>query len=409
MGFGLAAAIGFLIGRTREDDPAEDGLTKGRKPGIRDFIIIAWSGGLAALLQNSLLTVALLVTIAALLLGFRWQQPRRNGVTSELAALATFVLGLACLSHLREFAAAIGIALAVLLNAKKQLHAFALQTISEREFTDTLKFLALIFVIYPILPSGAFGSHNELEPRKIWLFVIVLSSVSYFGYFLTKFAGPRLGMTFSALLGGLASTTAYTGGISRAVAEVPSSAAAMARAVVLANSIQYPRLFFILLVLAPTLALESAGFLSAMFLAGLLAALLTSGEKFGTPAGNGLAVLKNPFSLRPALEFGVVFMLVLGLSRYIQAVAGHQVQMVASFIGGLVDVDAVSLTQADAVRSGQLSPRPALWGIYFATAGNAFFKMTLAAMSRQPGFFLRVAAGFVLMLAAGLAVLLLIS
>src|SRR5262249_59134792 len=128
-------------------------------------------------------------------------------------------LGYLCLTSLRPLGAALGIILAGTLAAKEELHQFALRTISRHEFGDTLKFLALIFVIYPLLPSGGYGPFQFFEPRKIWLFVILVSGVSYVGYFLTKFLKPGQGEMLTAVVGGLASTTAYTGGVSKAVAE----------------------------------------------------------------------------------------------------------------------------------------------------------------------------------------------
>jgi uncharacterized membrane protein (DUF4010 family) len=75
------------------------------------------------------------------------------------------------------------------LEAKAWLHKLVRETITEREFNDTLIFLALILVIYPVLPEGQFGPYGFIEPRKIWLFVILVSSISYVGYFLEKFLG----------------------------------------------------------------------------------------------------------------------------------------------------------------------------------------------------------------------------
>lgn len=224
LGFALAVAIGLLVGRTREGEPEQ-----APRPGFRDFIIIALLGGVCARLEIVALSVALAMATTAVLLIMRWQQPERTGLTTELSALLTFALGYLCLTPLRPLAAALGIILASLLVAKEELHEFALKTISQREFGDTLKFLALIFVIYPLLPSGGFGPFDFFEPRKIWLFVILVSGVSYVGYFLTKFLDAKKGMAFTAVVGGLASTTAYTGGVSKVVADSPDAAVPLAR------------------------------------------------------------------------------------------------------------------------------------------------------------------------------------
>ena len=101
---------------------------------------------------------------------------------------------------------------------------FVRTAISDREYIDTLSFLALIFIIYPLLPTGSYGPFEFFEPRKIWRFVILVSGVSYVGYFLTKFTGGERGALLTAIVGAIASTTAYTTGISRVVADSPEGA-----------------------------------------------------------------------------------------------------------------------------------------------------------------------------------------
>jgi len=269
-GFAYAAAIGFLTGRTREqdDDPTP-------KPGLRDFVILSLLGALCAQIAAVGLTVVLMVAASAVMLVMRIQYPQRTGITTELAALMTFLLGYLCVGKAtRTIGISMGIILAVLLTTKEQVHRFALQTISGREYGDTLKFLALIFVIYSLLPDGASGPFNFFEPKKIWKFVILVASVSYVGYFLTKFLDPAKGITVTAIVGGLASTTAYTGGVSKLVAESPQAALPLAGAALLANSIQYPRLLLIVAFISPALAQAALLPLWAMMLAGLVASAI---------------------------------------------------------------------------------------------------------------------------------------
>ena len=85
----------------------------------------------------------------------RMQHPERNGITTELAAVATFVLGALCLTADRPFGAGLGIVLAAILAERDQLRRFVRDAISDREFIDTLSFLALIFIIYPCCRPAA--------------------------------------------------------------------------------------------------------------------------------------------------------------------------------------------------------------------------------------------------------------
>jgi uncharacterized membrane protein (DUF4010 family) len=399
VGFLIAIAIGFLLGRTRERGAGET-----PKPGIRDFVIIALLGGVCARIDSIAITVALAAAMTGVLLVTRFQHPERTGVTTELAAVTTFLLGYLCLTPLRPLGAALGIILAGALAAKEELHQFALRTISQREFGDTLKFLALIFVIYPLLPSGAYGPFQFFEPRRIWIFVILVSGVSYVGYFLTKFLKPGKGELLTAVVGGLASTTAYTGGVAKAVAESPGSAVPLARAALLANSIQPPRLLLLAAITAPPLAWRALPAFVAMTVAGLFAAWILGRSGTATRTTKATATFKNPFALGPALKFGVVFTVVLFLTRAGREYLGDRGQFITSALGGILDVDAVLLSVANVFKDDQAVTRDTILAVILAVATNAMFKSALGFSSHQPAFYLRLIAGFLIMIGAGLLV-----
>ncbi|MFZ2063414.1 MAG: DUF4010 domain-containing protein [Candidatus Binatus sp.] len=398
LGFLLALTIGFLVGRTREPDP------KGPpRPGMRDFLIIALLGAVAGHLGNAAIAIALFVGTIGAILVMRLQHPERNGITTELAAVATFVLGALCLTSDRQFGAGLGIVLATILAERDQLRTFVRDAISDVEFIDTLSFLALIFIIYPLLPTGSYGPFGFFKPREIWLFVILVSGVSYVGYFLTKFTGDARGSLLTAIVGAIASTTAYTAAISQVVADAPESAVSAARYSIIANSILFPRTLLIVAVVSPALAIAATPAFAAMTVAGLVAALILapSPPKKAKKSAIAASTFRNPFSIRPALEFGAIFTLVLLLTRVAKHYAGFGGQMVVSAISGLVDVTAISLTLASFVKSGTSPARDAVIGLTLAHAVNAVFKSAEARTSHQPAFYLRLMAGFVIMFAVG--------
>jgi uncharacterized membrane protein (DUF4010 family) len=355
VGFVVAALIGFLVGRTRED------AAHVPRPGIRDFTIIALIGAIVAQVGEIALSAAGLLGAAAMLVVARLQHPERVGMTTELAALATFLIGYLCLTAALPLGAALGIVLAVTLAAKSPLHHFALETISEREFTDTLRFLALIFVVFPVLPAGSYGPFDFLEPRKIWVFVVLVSAVSFVGYFLTKFLDPGKGMLLTAVFGGLASTTAFTAGTARAVADSPDAAVRFARAALVANTIMAPRMLVIVALIAPALALAALPALGAMTLAAALAAWALGHGAGADTTREAAGGFKNPFSLGPALRLGAVFTAVLFLIHAGKHYLGDAGVLVSSTIGGLVDVDAVTLSVCPSSSTAPRPRRPTRW------------------------------------------------
>ncbi len=396
LGFLLALAIGFLVGRSREPEAAGP-----PRPGTRDFLIIALLGAVAGHLGNYVLAVALFAGVIATLLTMRMQHAERSGVTTELAAIATFALAALCLTSDRQFGAGLGIVLALILAERDQLRHFVLEGISDQEYIDTLSFLGLIFIIYPLLPTGSYGPFGFFEPRKIWLFVILVSGVSYLGYFLTKYAGDERGALLTAVVGALASTTAYTIGISRAVADAPETAISAARNALIANSILFPRMLLIVGLVSPTLAIAAIPAFAAMMLAGSAAAFILGIASHKDGATVATSTFRNPFSLAPALNFGVIFTLVLFVARAAKHYLNYSGQMAVAAISGLVDVDAISLTLAGFVNAGTSSARDAVIGMTLAAGVNAIFKLAIARTSHQRAFYLRLMAGFVIMFAVG--------
>lgn len=396
----VALLIGFLIGAEREFSRAETE----RQPGVRDFILIALTGSLCGLLESAWLTVTALAAIAALLAVFHYQSPERSGITTEMAAVATFCLGyLASAPHVSfgpVLAVGLTVAITILLEAKRALHHFIRQTITEQEFTDTLRFLALVFIIYPVLPAGAVGPEGIFVPRQVWLFVILVSSVSYVGYFLEKSFGPRAGARLAGLLGGLASSTAATASLARSCVEQPENRGRYWQAILLANAVQFPRVLAILAAVNPALGRALAAPLVAMTAIGLSLAHLTGRNPPAEDRRPALRV-RNPLRLGPALRFGALFALIVLLEKLAAAVAGSTGVLAVSALGGAVDVDAAALSLSDLTKAGSIPMPAATFGTLLALAANALVKTALAAQSGAPGLARKLAASFLAIFAAG--------
>lgn len=393
-----ALLIGFLIGAQREASQGEG------HPGVRDFVLIALIGAICGLLQNPWLTVASLVSVTAMLGAFYFQVRPRAGITTEMAALATYCLGFMTASPDARFGAplAIGVSIVVVgfLEAKRSLHKLIRETITEAEFNDTLRFLAIIFIVYPILPEGEFGPYLFLAPRRIWAFVILVSSVSYAGYFLQKFLGAKRGLKLAGVLGGLASTTAATASFARSSSDEPENRLLYAQAAVIANAMQFPRLLLILAVVSPPLARAVLLLLGVMMVAGLSWGLLM-GRMSRMEVGQPSVRLQNPFRLLPALQFGVLFGAILFASKAASAVFGNAALYWTSALGGSLDADAVALSVADLLSRGDLSAATGALCVLVALLANAVVKTAIALYGGAPSFARSVATGFALMFAAG--------
>ena len=98
------------------------------------------------------------------------------------------------------------------------------------------------------------------------------------------------------------------------------------------------------------------------------------------------STFRNPFSIRPALEFGVIFTVVLLLTRVAKHYAGYGGQMVVSAISGLVDVTAISMTLASFVQSGTSAARDAVIGLTLAHGSQRHLQVRRRPQQPSAGF-----------------------
>jgi uncharacterized membrane protein (DUF4010 family) len=395
-----ALMIGLLVGIEREADQAE------RHAGLRDFITIAMAGGLCGLLGVAWVTAAALLALTALIVVFRVQTSGRTGITTELAAVATFLLGVLTTTAGLSWGAPLAIALAViftlLLEAHALLHKFFAEVVNEREYQATLRFLAVIFVILPVLPDVNYGPYGFFNPHRIWIFVILVCSISYLGYFLQKFLGEGQGLRIAGLLGGLASTTAATSALAKDCAEDREHPAAYVQAALLSNSVQGPRIFVLLMIASPVLARYCLPALVAMTLVGLACAFLLGRQHTGEPKESQVAV-SNPFRLTPALKFGLLFAAIRFASSFGVQELGASGVYITSVVAGSVDADSVVFSLSGMLKEGRVLLSPAAIGVILSIAANFVLKGAIAWGTVGGAFARRLTIGFVLMTAAAVA------
>ena len=150
--FGLAGMIGFLIGLEREMSSG-----KSTSMGSRDFVLFALTGAataFAALHFNLpwLILVSLIVVFVLVVSRYWKDDDQGPGITTELAAVMTFVLGVLTLHGAREIAIALAIVTFALLAHKRTIKSLR-RRIHTRDLNATLKLLVISFIVLPVLPQ----------------------------------------------------------------------------------------------------------------------------------------------------------------------------------------------------------------------------------------------------------------
>ena len=105
---------------------------------------------------------------------------------------------------------------AVLLHFKEPMHRFA-GRMSERDIDAMMRFVIVSLIVLPVLPNETFGPYRVLNPREIWLMVVLIVGIGLAGYVSFKLFGERAGVVLGGILGGLVSSTATTVAYARRV------------------------------------------------------------------------------------------------------------------------------------------------------------------------------------------------
>ena len=242
--FALAALIGLMVGLEREHSQQEE---TAHFAGIRTFPLIALLGCTAALLsaegQSWLFAVGFAGLAALVVTVYAFSVQHGNlGVTTEAVVLLVYLIGGMIYWDQIWLAIALGIIVTALLVLRPTLHKLV-DRIEREDIYAALKLAVVSAVVLPLLPNEAYGPLNVLNPFRIWLMVVFVSAVSFSGYIGIKLLGPRKGVGFAGLLGGLISSTAVTLGFSQRSRETPSLGRYLALGITLASTTMYPSLF----------------------------------------------------------------------------------------------------------------------------------------------------------------------
>jgi uncharacterized membrane protein (DUF4010 family) len=413
----LAAAAGLLVGLEREQSAPQDRTAESFLGGARTFPLVAVAGALAMLLAHSVgasILVGVLAAISVFLVVNYADDIRRGadrGITSEVAFLATFLLGALAPAHDlvpslgRRVLMVLGSAVMVtaLLSSKPTLHPLV-RRVSREDVVSVLKFLIVALVLVPWLPDRAFGPLEAVNPRTIGWMMLLVAGVSFVGYAATRLLGPERGLSITGFVGGLVSSTAVTLAMSSRAKAEPRIARPAALAVVLASTIVFPRVLVIVFVVNPALARELVVPLAAMACAGMAA----SGFLYRRSASAEVAGpvnFKNPVSLSSAFEFALLFAVVLVVSKAASVHLGTAGVLAASVAAGTTDMDAIALSMAK-LAPAQVSLSVAATAVVLAAATNTVVKGIMAAALGGWAFTRLVLASFGAILAAGALALL---
>jgi len=415
--FATALLIGALIGVEREKRKMDDNDIDawGLRPFILASLVGAISGWVSRTYDFPWVVVGVLAVLAALVVTsyvlVARVQPKALSLSTELGAVAVFLLGAIVTMGHEGLAIGLGVVIAAVLAYKQPLHGMVSKIGWDDVFAG-LRLMIATFVVLPLLPNRTIDPWGALNPYSLWLLVLLISSLGLVGYVATRWLGTGRGAALTALTGGLVSSTAVTLSFARRSNEQGSERLGdlLAGGILLAWCIMFGRVVIEVLVVNPALVAKVLVPFVAMAVAGGVVAgvLFWRAAVMHSSAGQRSedVPLKNPFSLTAAAKFGAFFAVVLLVVKLVQAhFPGEGVYLVAA-LAGLTDVDAITLSMAEYAKTGDAEI--AVNAIVIAAITNTCVKCGMVLMMGGRMMKGPVIAGTVVVFLAGAAAVVLV-
>jgi uncharacterized membrane protein (DUF4010 family) len=298
----------------------------------------------------------------------------------------------------------VGGATAILLQLKTPMHRFV-RHVGASDMKAVMQFALITLVVLPVLPNRVFGPYDVINPFQAWLMVVLMVGISLSGYTAYKLLGQSVGTLLGGLLGGLISSTATTASFARRAKSAPDLAQTAALVIMLASTTVFIRVLIEMAAVAANRFGQLAPPLAVMLVACVIISLVT----FRVVANRHAEIPRqdNPAELSTALVFGVLYAVVIFAIAAAKEHFGASGLYVVAVMSGLTDMDAVTLSTAQLVEQGRLTPDTGWRTILVAAMSNLVFKTVMAALLGGRHLFKWVALLFGAALMAGLLILLL--
>lgn len=337
--------------------------------GVRTYPLISVGGMLFAYLEMAT-DVEYAVTVGlgaftAMAIVYAWirHSLRLTGLTSPVALLVTYIIGVLIGYGYFIEGVAVGVATTFLLLAKGKLHAFA-ETVTEAEMMGALQFILVAFILYPITLSmgdvviRGFNLSKIVNLSAVVLTIILVSLLSFVSFLAIRYFGARKGLAVTGALGGLVNSEAAAASLAAHVRKYPATAKPATAGVLLANTGMLARNILIsalsdttlgaaIMLLLPSLLMASLGVF--YYIWSVAGATETKGKVFR---------MESPFAMRPALIMGLLIGLVSVVVYLFSRIpsGGGSTGIYMTALAGFVSSAAVVFSVSTLAFTGHLSP-----------------------------------------------------
>ena len=359
------------------------------------------------------------------------RQPANNGgeLLPSLVALLAYALGPLVLTQPDWFVAAVMVVTILMLGEKPFIRRLS-DAFPSAEGVTLAKFLIIAGLVLPLMPSSPLPGLPTLSYQTVWLAVVAISGLSYFGYVAHRYIWPRAGTLVTGIIGGLYSSTAVTIVLGRASRTDAGIAVQAPAAIVVAIMMMYLRLLVLIALLGhlDTARALLLPFGAIVFGSGMVAyGLWRIGSRSGSAPGRGApqldplkptpvrpqtdsppsasparsgksGSLSNPLALPIALLFAALFIAFAAITQFVTTHYGAATLKLLSLLVGFTDVNPFILSLV--ATHGVVAPQLMIGAILVASVANNLVNATYALILARQRLMLPVVGWFAFCLAA---------
>lgn len=371
----FALLFGAAIGLERESSTKGSNSSAG---GIRTHSLIAFLGGICGLLYtNNFHVLAFIFTITffiilAIYYALGSYHTKDFGMTSELAMIFTFVIGLLPSLNIipLQLVVAIFVVVTLILSVREKTKKF-MAGVTASEVESFISYAIIALVVLPFLPNigyklvdipalssifgnlgiglGQFAELELINPYKIWIVVALITGIDVFGYILGRLIGNKGGFTLASCVGGFISSTSTTQSLAQKSKKTGISNY-LVGAAILANMASFLQIFLLVGPLNGKWLASLIPSLLLMIITAVFLAIFFLKSKHEDQQNNQAVQEDNKgkiFSLAPALKFAGILIAVKLITKICLVLFGKSGFVVSSLIASFAGIDAIVVNLAE--------------------------------------------------------------
>lgn len=241
--------------------------------------------------------------------------------------------------------------------------------VSRQEIQSFISYAIIALVALPVLPDysyklkdlplltdlvkglnmdlGQFDNLDLINPRKIWIVVVLITGIDVFGYILGRLVGNRNGFALTSFMAGFVSSTSATQSLAqRSKKSIATNQ--LIGAAVLANLASFLQIFLLVGPLNPKWLVSIAPSILLMVLtAALIAFIFFKKKETKEKEGAHEEKQEHIFSLLPALKFAGLLIVIKIVTKICLIEFGQSGFIISSVIASFAGIDAIIVNLAE--------------------------------------------------------------